>query len=66
MEMPGIPGFYTNNIDKCPENVKYAGKEKFPSKDLEWVANSNAGILTHLFLKPSHIPSNLSYILRNV
>ena len=40
--MPGNARFYTNNIDKCSE--KYAGKEKFPSKVLVWVAISNAGI----------------------
>ena len=37
MEMPGNAGFYTDNIDKCPGNDKYAGKEKFPSKVLVWV-----------------------------
>ena len=60
-----IYGFYTDNIDKCPENIKYAGKEKLPSKILVWVAISNAGISTPLVLKPSHVPSKLSYILRN-
>ena len=49
--MPGNAEFYTDNIDKCPENVKYAGKEKFPSKVLVWVAISNAGISTQLILK---------------
>ena len=30
--MPGNARFYTDNIDKCPENVKYEEKEKFPLK----------------------------------
>ena len=42
---------HINNINKCPENVKYAGKEKFPSKVLVWVAISNAGISNLLILK---------------
>ena len=51
IKMPRNAGFYTDNIDKCPENVKYAGKEKFPSKVFVWVTISNAGILTQLILK---------------
>ena len=51
MEMPGNAEIYTNNIDKCSENVKYAGKEKFPSKVFVWLSISNVGILTPLILK---------------
>ena len=38
--MPKNSGFYTDNINNCPDNVKFKGKEKFPSKILVWVAIS--------------------------
>ena len=31
-KMPGNTGFYTDNIENCPDEVKYIGKEKIPPK----------------------------------
>ena len=33
-EMPGNAGYYTDDKEKCPDNVRFAGKEKFPKKIL--------------------------------
>ena len=30
--MPGNMGFYTDNIENCPEDVKFRSDEKFPEK----------------------------------
>ena len=43
-ETPGNSGFYTDNIEKCPNNVKIKGKEKYPKKMLVWLAISELGI----------------------
>ena len=43
-EIPGNSGFYTNDINKCPDKVRFKGKEKFPKKILVWVALSSRGI----------------------
>jgi hypothetical protein len=32
-ETPGNRGFWTDNVETCPENVKYKGKEKIPIKN---------------------------------
>lgn len=43
-EIPGNSGYYTDNIEECPDNVRFKGKEKFPVKVLVWVAISAKGI----------------------
>lgn len=43
-EMKGNDGFYTDNIENCPDNVKYKEKAKFADKILVWCAISTAGI----------------------
>lgn len=43
-EIKGNDGFYTNNIQDCPDNVKYKEKAKFADKILVWCAISVAGI----------------------
>ena len=43
-EMPGNAGYYTNNKEKCPENIRFVGKGKFPEKILVWIAVSERGI----------------------
>lgn len=49
-QMPGNAGYYTNNKEKCPENVRFAGKEKFPKKVLIWLAISERGVSKPLIL----------------
>jgi len=33
-EIPGNSGFYTDNIEECPDDVRLIGKEKYPVKVL--------------------------------
>lgn len=43
-ELIGNDGYYTDNIEATPDNVKYAGKMKFEPKVLVWLAiSSNEG-----------------------
>lgn len=42
-KMSGNDGFYTDNIEETPDNVKYAGKSKFEPKVLMWIAISSKG-----------------------
>ena len=48
-EMPGNAGYYTNDKEKCPENFRFVGKEKFPKKILVWIALSERGMSKPLF-----------------
>ena len=41
-----------NDKSKCPDSVRFAGKEKSPNKVMVWVAISNRGISKPLF-RPS-------------
>ena len=34
----------TNDISKCPDSIRFAGKEKCPEKVMVWLAISNCGI----------------------
>ncbi|MBK5647740.1 MAG: hypothetical protein I4N51_12150 [Acinetobacter sp.] len=43
-EIKGNDGFYTDNIEECPDNVKYKEKAKFADKILVWCAISIRGI----------------------
>lgn len=43
-EIKGNDGFYTDNIEECPNNVKYKEKPKFTDKVLVWCAISIRGI----------------------
>ncbi|KAJ8950222.1 hypothetical protein NQ318_006196 [Aromia moschata] len=43
-EMKGNDGIYTNNLEECPDNVKFKTKAKFADKILVWCAISNRGI----------------------
>lgn len=43
-EMKGNDGFYTDNIEECPDNVRYKHKAKFADKILVWCAISTRGI----------------------
>jgi transposase len=44
IEIPANAGFYTDDIKKCPESVKFFGKEKYAPKLLVWLALSPKGI----------------------
>ena len=37
------------NKSKCPDNVRFAGKERYPDKVMVWVAMSIRGISKPLF-----------------
>lgn len=43
-QLPGNSGFYTDDKAKCPDSVKYKGKEKYPKQLLVWIAISEKGI----------------------
>lgn len=43
-ELSGNDGFYTDNIEITPDNIKYASKSKFEPKVLVWVAISSKGV----------------------
>ena len=42
--LSGNDGYYTDNFEKTPDNVKYAEKTKFEPKVLIWLAISPKGI----------------------
>ena len=44
-EIPGNSGLYTDNIEECPDDVRFKAKDKFPIKVLVWVAFSAKGII---------------------
>ena len=59
--MPGNDNYYTNDIQKCPDDIRFVGKEKFPKKVLVWIAISEHGI-SRPVIRPSKsesIKSNL-------
>lgn len=48
-EFSGNDGYYTDNIEATPDNVKYASKAKFEKKVLVWVALSLKGVSQPFF-----------------
>ena len=50
--MQGNDDYYTNDISKYPDSVRFAGKDKYTDKVMVWVAISNRGISKPLF-RPS-------------
>ena len=50
-ELSGNDGYYTDNFEATPDNVKYAGKSKFEPKVLVWCSISSKGIST-LVIRP--------------
>ena len=42
--MPGSARYYTNDKEKCSDDFRFIGKEKYPQKILMWIAISNRGI----------------------
>ena len=47
--MPGNDGYYTADKSKCPDSVRFAGKDKFEKKILVWIAISDRGMSKPLF-----------------
>ena len=47
--MTGNTGYYTDDKEKCLDNIRFAGKEKFPIKILVWIALYERGISEPLF-----------------
>ena len=49
--MPGNTGFYTDDIKKCPEKVKFRGDEKFPPKVMIHATIGKKGI-SRIYVAP--------------
>ena len=43
--MQGNDDYYTNDISKYPDSVRFAGKEKYPNKVLVWVGVKDFNII---------------------
>ena len=43
-KIPGNAGYYSSDKSKCPDIVRFAGKEKYSTKVLIWIAISARGI----------------------
>ena len=50
--MPGNDRYYSNDREKCPDDVRFKGKDKYPKKILVCVAFSSKGISKPL-IRPS-------------
>ena len=50
-EMPGNAGYYSDDKEKCPEDIRFAGKKNFRKKKkiLVWIAISERGMSKPLF-----------------
>lgn len=55
-ELSGNVGYYTQNVEKTPDNVKYASKLKFEPKVLVWCAISSKGI-SEPYIRPRGGPA---------
>ena len=62
--MPGNAGYYSNDKSTCPDNVRFAVKEKFPTKVLVWIAISARGMSKPL-IRPSKLKAIKSDIYIN-
>ena len=51
-KIPGNAGYYSSGKSKCPDKVHFAGKEKYPTKVLIWIAISARGKFNPL-IRPS-------------
>jgi len=49
--LAGNDRFYSDNLEKTPDDVKYKYQEKFEKKILVWIAISPAGVSTPIFFE---------------
>ncbi|XP_030767135.1 uncharacterized protein LOC115890913 [Sitophilus oryzae] len=49
-EMKGNDGFYTDNYENVPDDVRLKSKKKFENKILVWFAISEAGFISHPYI----------------
>jgi hypothetical protein len=63
-DIPGNSGFYTGNIEECPDSVKYKGKSKYPKKILVWIAISERGISKPLIRSSKAVAINQNIYLK--
>ena len=61
--LPSNVGFYTNNKETCPDDVKYKGVKKFPPKILVWVAISEHGMSKPLIMTSKSVSINQTVYL---
>ena len=52
--MPANAGYYTNDKRKCPDDVRFAGKESFPPMILVWIDISARG-KSEALIRPSKL-----------
>ena len=55
---PGNDNYYTNDREKCPDHIRFKGKDKYPKKLLMWIAISERGMSKPLFRKSSAVAIN--------
>ena len=60
-QIPANTGFWSDNVENCPDNVKYKGEEKYPKYMLVWVVISENGISKAL-IRPAGAPAMNQYI----
>ena len=61
--MPGNVGYYAENKQMCPVNVRFAQKTKYPPKMLMWIAFSEHGLSRPYFRRqPSTAINSEIYI----
>ena len=60
-KIPGNAGYYSSDKSKCPDKVRFAVKEKYPTKVLIWIAISARGISKPL-IRPSEAINSDIYI----
>lgn len=65
VDIPGNSGFYTDNIEKCPDDVRFKGIEKFSTKVLVWLAISERGISAPLILSSKSVSINQNVYLND-
>ncbi|XP_050516839.1 uncharacterized protein LOC126891656 [Diabrotica virgifera virgifera] len=49
-EMKGNDGFYTNDYENVPDEIKFKSKKKFEDKILVWCAISEAGFISQPYI----------------
>ena len=60
-KIPSNSGFYTDNKEDCPDDVKYKGEDKYKDHMLVWIAISARGISEPL-IRPVKAPAKNQHI----